>query len=149
MWNDQQHYKDMLDGYQYLIKEKWNNRNIYSSSTKLRWFGFMDGINCHSKYQKINNWKKRSLGHIDFLMDFSLLICWPLFSRLGRLMWQKIKWKYYSHGYLFFFFNDGDNFSLVLKLCGNTNLLGVNARLERKPKSFNNLAKFHYIGDPW
>jgi hypothetical protein len=22
MWNDQQHYKDMLDGYQYLIKEK-------------------------------------------------------------------------------------------------------------------------------
>jgi hypothetical protein len=49
------------------------------------------------------NWEKINLEHIDFLLDFSLLICWPLFFRLSSLRWQKIKWKYYSYGYLFFF----------------------------------------------
>jgi len=44
-----------------------------------------------------------------------------------------------------FLYNDGDSFSLVLELCGNMNLLGVNARLRGKPESFSNLTNFHYI----
>jgi len=42
---------------------------------------------------------------------------------------------------------DGDSFNLVLKLCGNMNLLGVNARLWGKPKSFSTLTNFHCIGE--
>jgi hypothetical protein len=35
----------------------------------------------------------------------------------------------------------------MLKLCGNMNLLGVNAKLWGKPKNFSNLMNFHYIGE--
>jgi hypothetical protein len=81
-----------------------------------------------------------------FWGDFSIVAELAPISRLGRLRCQRIKWKYCSYGYMFFKnYNDGDNFSFVFELYSNMNFLKVNAWLQRKLESFNNLANLDCI----
>jgi hypothetical protein len=58
------------------------------------------------------------------------MLNWPLFFRLGGLRWQKPSANI-AHMIVFFFFlyNDGNKFNLMFELCGDMDMLGVNARL--------------------
>jgi hypothetical protein len=60
---------------------------------------------------------------------FSLLLNWPLFFRLGGLKWQEPSANIAHMVVSFFLYSDGNNFNLMFELCGDMDLLGVNARL--------------------